>query len=82
MTSFRRLLFYSTLFPSIGQLNKLEENQSTETKMIKSIKLSSYEKELNELTHKVPLTAMGKLKQATSTYRLKIYKGKECLSMG
>lgn len=61
MTSMRRLLLYSTLSPSIGQLNKLEEIQSNETKMIKAIKLSIYENELNELTHGVCLTAMSKL---------------------
>lgn len=59
MTFMRRLLLYSTLPPSIGQLNKLEEIQSTETKTIKAIKLSTYENKLNELTHRVHLTAMG-----------------------
>lgn len=61
MTSMRRLLLYSTLSSSIGQLNKLEGIQSTETKMIKAIKLSTYENELNELTHGVHLTAISKL---------------------
>lgn len=32
MTSLGRLLLYSTLSPSIGQLNKLEGIQGTETK--------------------------------------------------
>lgn len=61
MTSMRRLLLYSTLSSSIGQLYKLEGIQSTETKTIKAIKLSTYENELNELTHGVHLTAKSKL---------------------
>lgn len=61
MTSTRRFLFYATLSPSIGQLNKLEEIESTETKMIKAVKLSTYENELDELTDRVHLTAMSKL---------------------
>lgn len=61
MTSMRRLLLYSTLSSCIGQLNKLAGIQSTETKTIKAIKLSTYENELNELTHGVHQTAMSKL---------------------
>lgn len=61
MTSMRRLLLYSTLFPSIGQVDQLEGIQSTETKMIKAIKLPIYENKLNELAHRVHLTAMSKL---------------------
>lgn len=61
MTSMRRLLFYATLSPSIRQLDKLEGIESTETKMIKAVKLSTYENELDELTHRVHLTATSKL---------------------
>lgn len=61
MTSIRRLLLSSTLSPSIGQLNKLEGIQSTETKTIKAIKLPTYENELSELTHRVHLTAVSEL---------------------
>lgn len=61
MTSLRRLLLYSTLSPSIGQLNKLEGIQSTETKMIEAMRSSTCENELNELTHRVRLTATSKL---------------------
>lgn len=61
MTSMRRLLFYATLSPSIGQLDKLEGIESTETKMIKAVKLPACENELDELTHRVHLTATSKL---------------------
>lgn len=61
MTSLRRLLLYSTLSPSIGQLDELGGIQSTETKMIKAIKLSTYENEFNKLTHRVYLTVMHEL---------------------
>lgn len=61
MTPFRRLLLNSALSPSIGQINKLERIQSTERKVIKAIKLSTYKNELNELTHGVHMTATGKL---------------------
>lgn len=61
MTSMRRLLFYATLSPSIGQLDKLEGIESTETKMIEAVKLSTYDNELDELTHRVHLTATSKL---------------------
>lgn len=57
MTSMRRLLLYSTLSPSIRQLNKLEGTQSTETKIIRAVKFSTYTNELNELTHRVYLRA-------------------------
>lgn len=61
MTSMRRLLLYSALSPSIGQLNKLEGTQSTETKIIRAIKFSTSTNELNELTHRVHLRVTSKL---------------------
>lgn len=61
MTSMRRLLLYSTLSPSIRQLNKLEGTQSTDTKIIRAIKFSTYTNELNELTHRVHMRATSKL---------------------
>ena len=69
MTSMRRLLLYSTLSLSIRQLNKgiqsTKKNKQTNKKQyqktIKAVQLSAYKNELNELTHRVHLTAMSKL---------------------
>lgn len=80
MTPFIRLVLNSALSPSIGKLDKLERIQSTETKVIKAIKLSTYETELNELTHGVRMTVIGKLEQPRRSME-RIFRGKEGLSV-
>lgn len=80
MTPFIRLVLNSALSPSIGKLDKLERIQSTETKVIKAIKLSTYETELNELTHGVRMTAIGKLEQPRRSME-RIFQEKEGLSV-
>lgn len=82
MTSMRRLLLYSTLSPSIGQLNKLEGTQGTETKNDKDNKVIHLWEWIKWANTESASDSHEKAIMDNMSYRLNICKRKEILFIG